>query len=306
MTIDRRTVVLGLAAAGAVAAAVAVTVFRHQSKGSPERRAVAAYVERVNAIQNQMHVPLTQVMLAYRDFTGQGSASRDPAPELATAAATLARLDRELAAEPAPPQARTLRTRLLVLVAGQAAATREVQRLSAFSPPYGAVLRSARRANLQLNRALRAVVVPQAHKVKGTRKQVRIAQRRFHAAASAAAARQAAAIDAYAVKIASVLERLARLTPPAVLRPTWAAQIRAFRTIHRTAGALAAGLRTSKRTNIAALGRSFALSSRIAQSTAAQEAQIAAIEQYNARARALSSAAVRVRSELLRLQRTLP
>jgi len=306
MTIDRRTAVLGLAALGAVAAAVAVTVFRHDPKGSPERRAVRDYIQRVNSIQNRMQAPLSQVLLAYRDFTGQSATKRNPASELATAASTLAELDGELAALPAPPQARTLRRRLLALVAGQAAVTREVQRLSAFSPRYGAVLRSARAANARLDAALLAVRVPTAHSVRGTKKQVRIAQRRFHAAAGAAATRQADAIDAYALQVAAVLNELSQLRPPTVLRPTWDAQIRAFREIRRTGSALASELRTPKRHDVATLGRSFAMSSRIAQSTAAQRAQIAAIEQYNERARALSSAAIRVRSELLRLQRTLP
>jgi len=306
VTLDRRTVVLAVAAVGAVAAAVAVTVFRHDSKGSPQRLAVADYVDRVNTIQNQMHAPLSRVMLAYRDFTGQGNATHDPSTELATAAATLARLDRKLASEPAPPEARTLRRRLLALVSGQAAVTREVQLLAAFSAPYGAILRTARADNARLDRALAAVTVPKPHAIKGTRKRVRNAQRRFRAEAKAAATTQADAIDAYGRQIATVLRRLERLTPPAVLQPTWSAQIRAFRQIRRTATALASELRSPKRNDVATLGRAFAASSRIAQSTAAQRAQIAAIEQYNARARALSSAAIRVRSELLRLQRTLP
>lgn len=306
MNLDRRTVVLGLAATGAVAAAVTVTVFRQDAKGSPQRRAVRDYIQRVNAIQNRMQAPLSQVMLAYRDFTGQAGSTRNPAPELATAAATLDTLDHRLAIEPAPPQARRLRMRLLALVAGQAAVTREVQRLSSFSPAYGAILRSARAANARLDQQLLAVVPPKAHTLKGTRKQVRIAQRRFRAAAAAAATAQANAIDGYALHIGTVLRKLVRLQPPAVLRPTWTVQIRAFREIRRTAAALSAQLRSPKRRDVAALGRSFALSSRIAQSTAAQRAQVAAIEEYNARARALSSAALRVQSELLRLQRQLP
>ena len=306
MTLDRRTVVLGVVAVGAVAAAVAVTVSRHNSKGSPQRRAVAAYVDRVNAIQNQMHAPLSRVMLAYRDFTGQGDATHDPSTELAAAAATLTRLNRKLASEPAPPEARNLRLRLLALVSGQAAVTREVQRLAAFSAPYGAILRTARVDNARLDRALTAVTVPKAHAIKGTKAQVRNAQRRFQAQAKTAATTQADAIDTYSGQITTVLRRLTRLTPPAVLRPTWSAQIRAFREIRRSGSALASKLRSPKRNDVASLGRAFAASSRIAQSTAAQRAQIAAIEQYNARARALSAAAIRVRSELLRLQRTLP
>lgn len=307
MTVDKRTLALGVAAAAAVAAAVSVTVLGHDSGGgSKQRKAVTAYIHRVNAIQNRMHAPLTSVLLAYRDFSRKGSSTRRTAVELATAAATLERLDRRLAAVPAPPEARTLRTRLVELVAQQAAITREVQRMATFAPQFAAVLAGARSANDALGRALRAVKPPQPHTLRGTKAQVRAAQRAFQAEASAAAAKQADAIDAYDAHVAAILRRLARLQPPDVLKPSYTAQIRAFRTIRANGAQLAAELRKPKRNDIAALGRKFELSSRIAQSTAAQRAQIAAIKAYNARARSVGTASARVQEELARLQRDLP
>jgi hypothetical protein len=306
VTVDRRTVILGVAAAGAVAAAVSVTVLGHNSKGSKERRAVTAYIGRVNTIQNQMHAPLTRVLLAYRDFSGKGGNRKHAASELAAASATLARLDRRLAAVPAPPEARVLRRRILALVAQQAAITREVHSLATFAPGFAGLLARARVANVKLGRALQAVPVPKPHTLHGTKKQVLAAQRAYKAQSGAAAAAQADAIDVYDAELVTLVHRLAKLQPPPVLKPSYNAQLRAFRAIAASGSQLSAELRKADRANIATLGRRFELSSRIAQSVAAQRAEIAAIKAYNARARAIGAASGRVQEELARLQRDLP
>lgn len=306
MTVDKRTVALGVAAAAAVAAAVSVTVLGHSSGGSKQRHAVTAYIQRVNAIQNRMQAPLTRVLLAYRDFSGRNGSRRGSAAELAAAGATLERLDRRLAAIPAPPDARQLRTRLLDLVSQQAAITHEVQRLATFAPRFAAVLDGARVANEHLAAGLRGVRIPQPHTLRGTKAQVLAAQRAYQAEAGAAAVHQATAIDAYDAEISAVLRRLAPLRPPAVLAPSYVAQVRAFRAIRANGAQLAGDLRSSDRSNVSAAGRKFQLSSRIAQSTAAQKAEIAAIKSYNARAKAIGTASARVKEELLRLQRDLP
>ena len=308
MTIDKRTVALGIAAVAAVAAAVVVTVYNHGSSGSPQRSAVSAYITRVNAIQTTMHAPLAQVMLAYRDFTGTGlgPAKQNVVPELAAAAATLEKLNRRLAAVPAPQEARKLRTKLLALVAAQTAVTREVEGIAAFSPAFGAELRRANRANAVLGAALRSIPVPKAHNVRGTKKQVLAAQRAYRVRAQAAANAQADVIDAYDVALARVIARLTALRPPRVLAPGYEAQLRAFRATRAAGARLAKGLRSTHRGDLARLGRNFVSASRIAQTTAAQKAQIAAIKRYNARAREISLAAADVQNELVRLQRVLP
>lgn len=306
MTFDRRTVVLGIGAAAAVAAATTVALAKHHDDVSPERAAVTAYIERVNEIQKQMRVPLARVLLAYRHFADPAATTQDVPKELTDAAATLEALDRKLRAEPSPPQARVLRGRLIALVDGQAAVTREVRLMATFSSPYAAALRDARRANAHLSTALRRIEVPRAHALKGTRKQVLEAQRAFRAAASRAARRQADAIEAYVRAVDGIEARLRRLVPPEVLAPVHDAQIRAFRRTHDTGSALATELRKAQRGDVETLGRRFASSSRVAQATSVQRAEIAAIERYNARARALSTTALQVRKELARLQRDLP
>lgn len=306
MRFDRRTAVLGVAAAGAVTAAVVVTVANHGSSGSPQRRDVTAYINAVNDVQHRMGKPLTRVFTAYRDFTGHGSSTQNAAPELADAARTLQVLRARLAALPAPPEAHRLRRLLLDLVRRQAAVTREAQGMAGFSPRFARALAVAKRANVVLGTTLRSIPVPATHAVRGTRKQVLAAQKAYRRDARASAAAQAEAIDAYDTAIEGVLRRLAALEPPDVLAPSYATQVKALRAVHDSGVRLANALRQPTRTDVPALGRKFVLSSRIAQSVAAQKAQIAAIERYNARARAIESSSSLVQQEELRLQRTLP
>jgi hypothetical protein len=307
MTVDRRTVVLGLTAAAAVAAAVTVTVWNHSSGQSKERKSVSAYITQVNDVQNRMHAPLTRVMLAYRDFTSKGAATQKAsAAELGAAAASLERLERRLAAIPAPPQARHLRRLLLALVREQVAITHEVRLMATFTPQFTRVLAEAHVANTALGKALAAISVPKPHRLRGTKKKVLAAQRAYQAQASAAATAQADAVDAYDRRIETVVARLRTLHPPLVFAPEVRAQMSALRQTVAAGSRLATQLRQSNRRDVAVLGRRFTIASRQAQSVAAQRAEIAAIRAYNARARSVGAAAGRVQTELLRLQKSLP
>lgn len=306
MTLDKRTVVLGVAAAAAVAAAATATAINHKSNGSKQRREVTAYIDAVNAIENQMHKPLARVMLAYRDFTAARSGGREAVSELAAAAPTLVRLDRRLAALPAPPEAKKLRAGLVRLVGEQAAVTREVQRLAAFAPHYSAVLRSAHAASAQLGLALHAVKIPTPHVLRGTKRQILAAQSQYTAESNAAAAAQADAIDAYDRTITRVVGRLRKLQPPASLVPTYRAQLRSLRDAAAAGTRLANELRKPDRARVPALGRRFTIASREAGTLVVQRREIAAIRAYNARARAISSSSAGVERELARLQANLP
>ncbi len=306
MTLDKRTVVLGVAAVAAVAAAATATAINHKSNGSKQRREVTAYIDAVNAIENQMHKPLARVMLAYRDFAAARSGSRQSVSELAAAAPTLVRLDRRLAALPAPPEAKKLRAGLVRLVGEQAAVTREVQRLAAFAPHYSAVLRSAHAASAQLGLALHAVKIPTAHVLRGTKSQILAAQSQYTAESNAAAAAQADAIDAYDRTITLVVGRLRKLQPPASLVPTYRAQLRSLRDAAAAGTRLANELRKPDRARVPALGRRFTIASREAGTLVVQRRAIAAIRAYNARARAISSSSADVERELARLQANLP
>lgn len=306
MTLDRRTVVLGVAAAAAVAAAATATAINHKSTGSKQRRSVTTYIHSVNALENQMHAPLTRVMLAYRDFTAKQPSGRNPVPELASATRTLTRLDRRLAALSAPAEAKKLRAGLVRLVAQQAAVTREVQRLAAFTPRYAAVLQGAHAASARLGAALHAVKIPQPHRLRGTKKQILAAQARYKADSNAAAAAQANAVDVYDRLVAAVVGRLRKLKPPPSLKPSYRAQLRALQDAAAAGSQLANQLKKPDRASVPALGRRFTVASREAGTLAAQRAEITAVRAYNMRARAISSSSAEVQRELARLQATLP
>jgi hypothetical protein len=301
---ETRTVALGVAAAGAVAAAVLVTVV-NGSHGSPKRNAVASYINSVDGVQQQMRLPLTRVLAAYHDFTRPGASPKKSAQELTRARRTLAKLRIRIAAVEAPPQAQRLHRLMLALVHQEAAVTAEVQQLAAFTPRYRAAVAAYQAAGADFARALAAVKTPKQHRLRGTRAQILKAQRVYTTAAVAAAGAQADAVDAYDAALAPVLAAFRRLHPPKALAPAAAAQIRALQAT-RTAGArLSTGLRSTNRAKVPALGRAFTLASRVSQSVASQRAEIGAIKAYNARARAITAAAGRVRAEVARLERTL-
>ena len=307
MKLTRRTVALALAAVAVVAAAVAATFINHKPKTeSRQRKAVAAYIDTVNLIQNQMHIQLTKVSLAYRDLAAGSLRRKDAPAELGAAAATLTRLDRRLIATPAPPQAAKLRSLLIKLIAQQAALTREVQQLAIFTPRFSLFVKRLRSISARFNSAMGAVAQPKRTAVHGTRAQVAAAQRAYQAQQDAAAAAQATAIDAYVGGIGGLLKQLDTMTAPAVVAPTFDAEARSLHDITVTGAQLSAELRTPHRVHLNERIRAFTLAGREAGNVAAQRAQIAAVRAYNHRAHAVGTTSSAVQNELVRLGRVLP
>jgi hypothetical protein len=304
----RSTVLLAAVAVAVVAAAVAATfITRKPSAESKQRKGVAAYIDTVNLVQNQMHIQLTKVALAYRDLAAAGSIRRRHAPaQLGAAAATLRRLDQRLIATPAPPEASKLRSLVIKLVAQQAALTREVQELALFTPRFSVYVTRLRAISARFNNAMGAVVQPKRKAVHGTRAQVAAAERAYAAAQSAAAAAQANAIAAYVGDISALLKELRTLVVPTVVAPTFDAEMRSLHDITVTGTRLAAELRTPNRTHLNDRIRAFTLAGREAGDLAVQRAQIAAIRAYNRRSRAVGTTASAVQDELARLGRVLP
>ena len=298
---DRKTVVLGVTAAVAVAAAVIVTVTNHSSDSS-EHKAVSGYITQVDTIEQQLQTQLTQTLRAYHDFVQGNTPTKTLVPRLDGARLTLTRLRTKLAAVPAPVEAMHLRSLLLRLLDDEVATAGEVTKLARFAPAYNGVLKRARRDGRRLSRALAAVKPPAAHKLRGTRKQVALAQAQFTHEADAAAAEQADAIAVYDGEIAGVVQSLRRLAPPLVMRPAYLGQLTAL-TQSRTAGAaLAAELRKPARTDIAVYGRRFTIAARVAGTLSVQRAEIAAVKAYNRRVNHIGALQGEVQAELRRLQ----
>jgi hypothetical protein len=291
----------------AVAAALVATLVNHKSNGeSKQRKAVAAYIQSLNLTQSQMGIQLIKVRTAYGDLTAGGGRRRHAPAELAAAVVTVTRLERQLVATPAPPEARKLRSLLVKLVAEEAGLTREVQLLAAFTPRFAGYLARLRNAGTRFDMALRAIPQPKLRAMRGTRAQVAAAERRFRAHERAAAAAQANAIDMYLGSLTRLLKGLGTLHAPPVVAPALAAEMRSLHDSIVTGGQLSAALRAPKGADVANRIRAFTLAGREAANVASQRAQIAAILAYNRRSRAVGTTASAVQTEVRRLGGELP
>lgn len=307
MKLSRRTVWFGAGAAVAVASAVVATVINHKPAAeSKQRAAVAAYIQAVNVVQNQMGIQLVKVRAAYSDLGARSGRRRHAPAELATAAVTLSKLERRLSATPAPPEAARLRSLLIRLIAQEASLTREVHQLAVFTPPFSGYLARLRAISVGFGNALRAVPSPKLRTVRGTRGQIAAAQRANRAQEDAAAAGQARAVDAYIGALAAVLKGLERLQAPPVVAAGFGAEVRSLHDVVATGARLSAALRAPNRPGIAGRIRAFTLAGREAVNVAAQRAQVASIVAYNRRSHAMGTTAAAVQAELRRLGRELP
>lgn len=297
---NRRTVVLGITAIAAVAAAVVVTVAKSRG-ASPEHKETAHYIEQVDAIQQQLRVELTKATKAYRDFAG-AAIDASLVAELALAERTMQKLERRLLAVVAPDVAAHLKQLLTKLATAEVALAHEVLQLAVFSPRFTVLLRAANDAGKQLGQALSAVSPPTAHTIHGTKKQVAKAREAFRTEAAKVAATQADAVDAYDAKIALVWSRLRKLRPPGAMQPAYRTQLRTLTKTRIAGRALAQELRKQDRSQVAVVGRRFSIAARGATSVSAQNAQIAAVKGYNRRVRAIGSLQASIQGELARLQ----
>lgn len=294
---------LGLAAAGAVAAAIVVSLPHHES---PKRKAVSRYITSIDTIEQQMTYSLGQASRAYRAFTTAHSSGTAIAGKLVQAQKTLALLAARIAALDAPPQAHRLRSLVLEVVREEEGVTHEMHTLVVFQAPFNAVLKELHTAAQTLSKSLAAVKAPVPHAIRGTAKQIAKAKAAFNAQASAAAAAQSDAVSAYDAAVSRIARRLRGLTPPDVLAPAYTAQLGALRATVQAGGRLAVELQKTKRSNVSQLSRAFALATRRSQSVAAQRAEIAAVKAYDRRVRGIQATAAAVRDEITRLQQQLP
>ena len=307
LKLNRRTIGLGIVAAIVVTAAAVATFINHKPGGeSKQRKAVSAYIQTVNLSQSQMGVQLIRVRTAYIDLTTHSARRKRAAAELATAAETLAKLERRIVATPAPPEARKLRALFIKLVEQEAALTREVHQLAVFAPHFSVYVTRLRAISARFDKAMSAVPKPKLKAIRGTRAQVAAAERLFHVQENAAAVQQASAIDTYIGDITGLLRGLDRLKPPPVVAPSFSAEVRSLRDVTVTGAQLSAVLRSSKQAQLADRIRAFTLAGREAGSLAAQRSQIAAIRLYNRRSHAVGATQSAVQNELQRLGRSLP
>ncbi len=273
------------------------------SSQTAKRKAVAQYIERVDAVEQQLRFPLLKIEKTYRDFSTHPGAMKKAAPQFATAEATLHTLQTRLGLIDPPPDARRLRTLLVGLIGAQVELAHELTTLVNFLPAFSAALKPLGPADAQLKTSLAAVAVPKPKPVKPA--QLKAARAAFRRAVSAAAAGQAVALDTYMLEIARVQARLRGLRPPPSMAPAYRTQLTTLARVRATGTALVGALQKKQYARVAVLDRSFQKAATTSTSLAAQRAQIAAVKAYNARVKAVSNLALRVDAERARLQKSL-
>jgi hypothetical protein len=300
---NRRRIVVALwAIAAALAVGLVLGAGGLWGKKSTRSRAVVVYIKRVDALQQQMRLPLTKLLAAYRNFSTKGS---DPGEQarLASAERTFRTLETRISAVPAPASTKKLRSLLVQVVRAEDGVAIELDQLARFMPGFHSAIGGVTQANAQLGRSLAASSTPKSHLVRGTTKQIAAAKAAYTAASNRAAAGQADALDVYDGALGRSLRSLRRLQSPLLMAPAYSAQIESLEATRRAGNALAAALRKPQRTDVPVLIRRFTEASRLAGSLGAQRAEIAAIEAYDKRVHVISELQTQVQREVQRLQR---
>ena len=89
------------------------------SSQTVRRKAVTQYIQRVDAVEQQLRFPLLQIERTYRNFSAHPGTLKRSVPKFAAAEATLHTLETRLALIDAPPDARKLRRLLVGLIGAQ-------------------------------------------------------------------------------------------------------------------------------------------------------------------------------------------
>ena len=261
------------------AAAICCLAAACGGKSTARRDAVAAYILRVDAIEQRLAKPLLDVSKANRDFAGKGATTLAARRELVQAQATIERLAGRLRAVQPPPDAARLHSLLLAFVAREDRIASEIVQLAAFIPPFDAALKPIAPAGAAVRQALVATKV--------------------------SAAAKADALDRYGAALTPVIARLRALRPPPSSRPVWSAQIATLEGVRTAVAALAAALRANRSADVPALLHRLSEAAVTNRSVAAQRAQIAAVRAYDARITSLNELGSRISDEEARLQRSL-
>lgn len=246
--------------------------------GNGRRHAVGRYVDSVNAIQQDMRLPLARVQFAFRQFGRPGFAAKAERPRLWGAVRSLRQLhDRIVALDP-PPEAAALDRDLIRLTTREIDLAREVALYADYVPSYRSVLAPLTEGSRRFQEALRR---------------------------SSGPAGQADALRAYRAVVLPTIDALERLRPPPLLMPLHTRQLESLRRIASVADRLAASLAGQDVAQLGPLLSAFERASRSTGSLSAQGAQITAARAYNRRLYAIRTLAVRIEREQAALNERL-
>jgi hypothetical protein len=257
------------------------------------RDVVGRYLRQVDLVEAGLTKPLNAVTQTGRQFASEQQAimtlpnnSVDIARQraLLRARSQIKAVAHELAALPAPPAARRLRSLLLTLVARQAGLSHEVALMVTFVPQFGVTLRPLGPATATLERAL-GVTQPLGYGSTGVAAELGV---------------KSTALRRYASTLGTIIDRLRDLKPPPASMPQYRAQLQTLRHMRETATALASAL-TSDRSRIPRLLSEFNSASAATGGPRVQRAQVVAIRGYDTRIQEIARLALAVQRERARL-----
>jgi hypothetical protein len=242
--------------------------------GGSKKEALTRYVQQVNTVASGMRLELEQVAAVNAGFRSTADLAA-LAPKFARADRTLGTFAARLAALDPPPEAKPVAATLAKLVAVERDLVAELHRFAVFLPAF-------RRALAPYGRAVAA----------------------FRNAASSVktAKAEASVVDVYANALSKPLAALARLSPPAVLAPTYTTEVRLLRRSRATALSLAAALRAGRAAQAHTLLVQLSQIAVSGGSLAAQRAQIKAVRAYDAEVARATALENRAQLELVHLQ----
>ena len=261
-----------------------------------QRTEVAGYVKRVSAIEAKLSIPVAAVTRTGGQFAAAAGKTAPPTKAglraeeqtLSRSQAQIEALGRKLRTLSAPAAAQRLRSMLLQFTADEVAATHQLALMVAFMPRFNAAL---------------TPLGPAATRLAGV-----LAQRQAYGAAAVAAlfAAKARALRQFEATTGDGVARLRLLSPPAVLKPQYEAQLSSLRGMGSSAGRLADALAGgSPTTNVAPLLLAFDRAAAATHTPAARRAQTVAVRAYNARITRLNALAQAIARERLRLVNTV-
>jgi hypothetical protein len=266
-----------------------------QTQPPSQRPAVAAYLKRVERVENSLKAPLAEVTRTVGEFTLEQRSDSSTFGRLAFAAnertlrSSLSRIRalcvRLLHRAPAP--AANMRALLIRVCSGEAQMTDQTAKLILFLPAFAAEQRALSLASVTLERTLAAQTVAGAGGV------------------SAAYEAKAAALRRFQATLQGIAARTQETAVPDASKPDFQAQLLALKGMSSSAGQLASALVSSPQGDVQALLVRFDRAARSNQSLAVQRAQIAAVRAYNAEAATLTVLSNRIALERLRLDASL-
>lgn len=245
------------------------------ARRAARQAAVAQYIVEVNQTQQTLVLELERVSAAYRKLRISAKPAPGQVERLEAAVDTLRDLRTEIAAVPAPREARALRRELLQLLTLQVEIAEEVTALARYLPSETLAQQQFAAATRRLRRDL---------------------------GAADTAAEQDAVFAGYRAELVPIATRLEGTDAPAVVEPSRLAEVERLRALVAIVGRIRGALAERRVKDVEALFAHFARTSGATGTTPAERRAVVA---FNERLAAIVDHRKRLNAERLRVQRQL-